>query len=301
MTRKPVIAGILGAVVAATVLTACGGAAPGLSARSLPAPSGTVRPPTVQKGLPRDVSAMLLPATGEDSRLTQGLDGFAQMVGHARLQECAERAGVSPPEVPPPAYIGWSDLPDLGFIGRHGLTRSVPAVPDAEPAAGTTRPGPTGRPDRADRAAQQRCAAEAQTATKEFKNLYIPLQSLWWPEVSAVRDDPRAQEALRTLPGCLARYGVEVDDEDGFFALVDRTVQGIEDGEEAARADRGLGAAYATCMAPVEAVREPLRAGRRTAFQAAHREELRALERTLLPRIRELERRDGLAFARPLP
>ncbi|MCW7991315.1 hypothetical protein XF35_40490, partial [Streptomyces platensis subsp. clarensis] len=77
MTRKPVIAGILGAVVAATVLTACGGAAPGLSARSLPAPSGTVRPPTVQKGLPRDVSAMLLPATGEDSRLTQGLDGFS--------------------------------------------------------------------------------------------------------------------------------------------------------------------------------------------------------------------------------
>ncbi|MGW2562462.1 hypothetical protein ACWCXB_25065 [Streptomyces sp. NPDC001514] len=51
--------------------------------------------------------------------------------------------------------------------------------------------------------------------------------------------------------------------------IVDRTVQGIEDADEAARADRGAGAAYAACMAPVEAVREPLRISRRTAFQAS--------------------------------
>lgn len=292
MKKWPITAVMTGAVVASTLLSACGVAASGHSAQSLPTPSGAARPPTVQKGLPRDVTAMVLPATGDDTRLTQGLDGFAQMVGHARLTECAEREGVSPPAVPPPAYIGWSDLPDLGFIGRHGLTRSVPAMPDAESS---------GAKGRKDPAAQQSCAAEAHAATKEFKDLYAPLQSLWWPEVAAVRDDPRAREALRALPGCLARYGIEVDDEDAFFALVDRTVQRTEDVEEAARADRGLGAAYATCMAPVEAVREPLRTSRRTAFQASHREEILALERTLLPRIRELERRHGLSFARPVP
>ncbi|MEU3397185.1 hypothetical protein [Streptomyces filamentosus] len=295
MKKRPITAAVLGAVVAAGALTGCGGAAPGLSAASLPTAQGPVRPPTVVRGLPaeRDLTAMVLPATGADSRLAQGLDGFAQLVGHARLQECAERAGVRLPEVPPPAYIGWSDLPDLGFIGRHGLTMSVSALPSASPsgrAAGRT-----------DGAAQQRCGTEGRTAAKEFRDLYSPLQSLWWPEVSAVRDDPRAREALRALPGCLARYGVEVEDEDGFFALVDRTVQGIEDGAEAARADRGLGAAYAACMAPVEAVREPLRTARRTAFEAAHRDELRALERALPTRIRELERRHGLAFGHPAP
>ncbi|WP_351234037.1 hypothetical protein [Streptomyces sp. NPDC002133] len=112
---------------------------------------------------------------------------------------------------------------------------------------------------------------------------------------------PEAREALRSVPGCLARYGVEVPDEDGFFALVDRTVQGIADADAAARADRGLGAAYAACMAAVEVVREPLRIGRRTALQASHREEILGLQRTLLPHIRELEWRHGLRFARPVP
>ncbi|MFJ5787218.1 hypothetical protein [Streptomyces hydrogenans] len=295
MKKRPITAAVLGSVIAAAALTGCGGAAPGLSAAPLPTASGPVRPPTVARGLPaeRDLTAMVLPATGRDSRLTQGLDGFAQLVGHARLQECAEQAGVRLPEVPPPAYIGWSDLPDLGFIGRHGLTMSVPALPSASPGGRTA--------GRTDRTAQQRCETEGRTAAKEFKDLYSPLQSLWWPEVSAVRDDPRAREALRTLPGCLARYGVEVEDEDAFFALVDRTVQGIEDGAEATRADRGLGAAYAACMAPVEAVREPLRTARRTAFEAAHRDELRTLERGLLPRIRELEHRHGLTFGHPVP
>ncbi|MFD7442541.1 hypothetical protein [Streptomyces sp. NPDC059909] len=283
---------VLGVVVASIGLTACGGAAPGLSVQSLPGPSGAVRPPGVRQGLPQDITAMVLPATGDDTRLTQGLDGFAQMVGHATLHECAERQGVSPPEVPPPAYIGWSDLPDLGFIERHGLTQSVPAMPDAQ------SPAPAGRKDPE---AQRRCAEEAHSATKEFKDLYAPLQSKWWPEVSAARDDPQARKALRALPGCLARHRIDVDDEDGFFALVDRTVQGIEDADEAARADRGFGAAYATCMAPVEAVREPLRISRRTAFQVSHRDEILALQRTLLPRIRELERRHGLSFARPVP
>ncbi|MCM1944687.1 hypothetical protein NC315_04775 [Streptomyces sp. G2] len=298
MKKRPITAAVLGSVIAAAALTGCGGAAPGLSAAPLPTASGPVRPPTVARGLPaeRDLTAMVLPATGRDSRLTQGLDGFAQLVGHARLQECAEQAGVRLPEVPPPAYIGWSDLPDLGFIGRHGLTMSVPALPSASPSGRAA-----GRTDRTDRAAQQRCETEGRTAAKEFKDLYSPLQSLWWPEVSAVRDDPRAREALRKLPGCLARYGVEVEDEDAFFALVDRTVQGIEDGAEATRADRGLGAAYAACMASVEAVREPLRTARRTAFEAAHRDELRALERGLLPRIRELEHRHGLTFGHPVP
>ncbi|MEW5627749.1 hypothetical protein AB1388_14430 [Streptomyces hydrogenans] len=295
MKKRPITAAVLGSVIAAAALTGCGGAAPGLSAAPLPTASGPVRPPTVARGLPaeRDLTAMVLPATGRDSRLTQGLDGFAQLVGHARLQECAEQAGVRLPEVPPPAYIGWSDLPDLGFIGRHGLTMSVPALPSASPGGRTA--------GRTDRTAQQRCETEGRTAAKEFKDLYSPLQSLWWPEVSAVRDDPRAREALRTLPGCLARYGVEVEDEDAFFALVDRTVQGIEDGAEATRADRGLGAAYAACMAPVEAVREPLRTARRTAFEAAHRDELRTLESGLLPRIRELEHRHGLTFGHPVP
>ncbi|MEU8763624.1 hypothetical protein [Streptomyces sp. NPDC048659] len=294
MKKRQFTAVILGTVIAAGALTGCGGGPSGLASASLPTPSGPVRPPTVEEGLPRDFTAMVLPATGPDSRLAQGLDGFAQLVGDARLQECARQAGVRPPEVPPPAYIGWSDLPDLGFIGRHGLTMSVRALPE---------PGPSERAatGRTDRAAQQRCEAAGRAATKEFKEIYSPVQSLWWPEVSAVRDDPRSREALRTLPGCLARYGVDVEDEDGFFALVDRTVQGIEDGAEAARADRGLGAAYAACMAPVEAVREPLRAARRTAFVAAHRTELDALEGTLVQRIRELERRHGLTFGHPVP
>ncbi|MFB7593048.1 hypothetical protein [Streptomyces sp. NPDC056169] len=59
--------------------------------------------------------------------------------------------------------------------------------------------------------------------------------------------------------------------------------------------------AYSACMAPVEAVREPLLIGRRTAFQASHRDELLALRRTVIPRIHELERRYGIGFARPVP
>ncbi|MFE1548102.1 hypothetical protein [Streptomyces sp. NPDC058718] len=295
MKKRRIIAAVLSAVVVSTGLTACGASAPGPSAFSLPVPSGVVSPPGVRKGVPQDITAMVLPATGVDTRLTRGLDGFAQAVGHARLRDCVRRQGVGLPEVPPPAYIGWSDLPDLEFIGRHGLTLNVPVLPEAETA---DSPDPVGRNDPA---AQRRCGQDAQAVTREFKDLYAPVQSQWWPEVSAVRDDPRTREALRGLSDCLERYGIRVDDQNGFFALVDRTVQGIEDADEAARADRGLGAAYSACMAPVEAVREPLLVKRRTAFQASHQDELLALRRTLLPRIRELERRYGLSFARPVP
>jgi hypothetical protein len=286
-----VVAAVLGAVVMSTVLTACGASAPGPSAPARSLPSGDARPPGVREGVPRDITAMVLPATGADTRLTRGLDGFAQTLGHARLRECVQRQGVSFPDVPPPAYIGWSDLPDLEFIGRHGLTLNVP-VPQAD------SPVPAGRKDPE---AQRRCEQDARVVAKEFKDLYGPLQSQWWPEVSAVRDDPRSREALRGLPGCLDRYGIHVDGQEGFFALVDRTVQGIEDSAGAARADRGLGAAYSVCMAPVEAVREPLLVRRRTAFQASHRDEIAALRRTLPSRIREFERRYGVTFAQPVP
>ncbi|MFF8376971.1 hypothetical protein ACF07V_12655 [Streptomyces sp. NPDC015661] len=289
--KTRVLAAVLGAVVVSTVLTACGASVPGSSAPPLSLPSGDARPPGVRKGVPQDITAMILPATGADTRLTRGLDGFAQTLGHARLRECVQRQGVSFPDVPPPAYIGWSDLPDLEFIGRHGLTLNVP-VPQSESSI------PAGRKDPG---VQRRCGQDARAVVKEFKDLYGPLQSQWWPEVSAVRDDPRSREALRGLPGCLDRYGIHVDGQEGFFALVDRTVQGIEDPAEAARADRGLGAAYSVCMAPVEVVRELLRISRRTVFQESHRDEIAALRRTLPSRIREFERRYGVTFAQPVP
>ncbi|MGW5776117.1 hypothetical protein [Streptomyces sp. NPDC003863] len=290
LQKRRVVAAVLGVVLWAGA-TACGASAPGDSAPSRSLPSDDARPPGVRKGVPRDITAMVLPASGADTRLTRGLDGFAQMLGHARLRACVQRQGVNLPDVPPPAYIGWADLPDLEFIGRHGLTLSVP-VPQTEPPVAAGRNDP---------AAQRRCEQDARAVTKEFKDVYGPLQSKWWPEVSAVRDDPRSREALRGLPGCLDGYGIHVDDQEGFFALVDRTVQGIEDASEAARADRRLGAAYSVCMAPVEAVREPLLSSRRTAFRAAHADEIAALQRTLPSRIRALERRYGVGFAQPVP
>ncbi|WP_410538492.1 hypothetical protein [Streptomyces sp. KL2] len=241
--------------------------------------------------LPGDPVRMVLPATGAETRWTQGLDAFGQQVAHIVSADCASERGAGLPDGPPPAFIRLSELPDLDFLARHGFSRSadLPA-PEASPTA----PG-TGDP-----AAVRHCQDEGRAAAERLRGAYAPLQGRWFRELASLRGDPAAARALRGLPGCLAGHGIEVGDEDGFFALADTRLNSAAPAERP-RVDRELGRAYASCMRPVEAVREPARLRMREDFLAEHADEVRELRRTLVPALRRAEERYGPRLSFPAP
>lgn len=262
-----------------------------------PAPSGpsAAGPASVSHAMPDDVVRMLFPATGRESRWAQGLDAFGQQIGHAVARSCARSHGAAAPEGPPPTFIRLSDLPDLAFIRRHGFTTSA-EVPLPDPAAGSPAPARD-----AARQEPRRCEASARAAVKRFRELYAPLQRRWWRRIAAVRDEPRVARALEELPGCLDRHGAPAGSEDAFFALVDTRLQRSDSPAAADRTDRRLGAGYAACMEPVEAVRRPLRRQLRQEFTARHAQQTARVRQHLVPEIRRLERRHGIRISFPVP
>ncbi|MFF4898517.1 hypothetical protein [Streptomyces sp. NPDC001068] len=255
--------------------------------------AATVTPARLSDTLPADPVRMVLPATGAESRWTQGLDVFVRQVQRVAAASCARDRGFTLPEQVPLAFIRYYELPDLDFIARHGTSESA-AVP-APPASSA--------PARTGSAADVRdCLAEGTAAAQALRERYAGVQGQWFGTLTTLRRDPATLDALGTLPDCLARYGVRARDENAFFALADARMQTAgPDGP--APGDNALGRAYATCMRPVEAVREPARAGLRTRFLAApgHADAVRAVRTTLVPALRAAQRRYGVPLVFPQP
>ncbi|MFE6488599.1 hypothetical protein ACFVGN_37495, partial [Streptomyces sp. NPDC057757] len=138
-------------------------------------------------------------------------------------------------------------------------------------------------------------------AVRGLDALSSPLQGKWWNELDTLRDQPQVRHALTKLPECLDhRHNLRVNSEDDFFALVDsRLADHADDDAALVREDRKLAVAYADCMRPVEAVREPLREKLRERFVAENSREIASLRSKLGPVVRELEKRHGVRISFP--
>ncbi|MFI6359996.1 hypothetical protein ACIBJF_47285 [Streptomyces sp. NPDC050743] len=278
-----------GATVAAAALlvTACS-ADPDRSDNTSSAP---ITPAHLSYTLPNDPVRMVLPATGAETRWTQGLDVFGQQVARATAASCARKVGIGLPEQIPVAFIRFFELPDLDFIARHGLSESA-AVPTSAAGPESTRSG--------SKAAIGRCQDEGTAALSALRDSYGPLQRAWFTELADLRRGPATVRALGALPDCLSRHGFQVRDEQDFMRLGDAR------GQTASAADlpyieAEMGRAYATCMRPVEAVREPARLRLRARFCADHADDIRDLRRTLVPMLRLAEKQHGVRLAFPAP
>ncbi|MFJ3792310.1 hypothetical protein [Kitasatospora sp. NPDC090091] len=280
---------LLGAVLALTA--ACSEAGPASSAPSS-APAA-VASAAVAYGLPADLTPMLLPATGPDTRLTQGLDGFASLVRDRATRACLSAAGVRMPDAPPAMFIRLFEIPDLDHISRNGFS------PTAVPGAAPSGPAPSDAAGPADSAVQRRCGAEGDAAAGSLHSLYGPLQNRWLTGLAAVEKEAPVVAARQQLPGCLAGRAIRADGEQSFFDQVDRALQTAGTPDAARTEDLRLGAAYAACMQPVEAQREPLRAALRAGFVREHEGELDAARKALPQRVAELERRYSVRFGVP--
>uniref|UniRef100_A0AAU3ICW4 Lipoprotein n=1 Tax=Streptomyces sp. NBC_01393 TaxID=2903851 RepID=A0AAU3ICW4_9ACTN len=276
--------------MAATLLVTACAAEPSRPAGTMP--SAPVVPARLGDTLPDDPVRTVLPATGTEARWAQGLDVFGQQVGRATTVECARQEGIALPRQPPVGFIRYFALPDLDFIERHGLSESaaVPAV--------TAAPDPAARTG--DKAAIRRCQDQGADAMSTLRAIYVPLQRAWFGEIDAVRRDAKVVRAQEELPGCLTRHGFPVRDEQAFMALGDTRMQSAS-ATELPYIEGEMGRAYATCMRPVEAVREPVRLRLRTRFLTEHAAEIRELRDKLVPVISEAEQRHGLRLIFPVP
>lgn len=235
---------------------------------------------------------MLFPVTGSEARWTQGLDTLGQQIAYTVAASCASKGGFGlPQEMPPPAFIRFFELPDLDFVARHGFSHSaevpLPAAPPAVNGSGT--------PDEV-----RRCGAEGDAAADALRKTYTPLQAGWFRTLASLNDAPATVKAMGTLHDCLARHGIDAADEDGFFRHTDTRLNAAAPAD-GARENRVLGGAYADCMRPVESAREPLREKLRIRFLTDHAAQVDALRKTLVPSLRDAEKRYGVRLSFPAP
>ncbi|MFE7807290.1 hypothetical protein ACFU51_22025 [Streptomyces sp. NPDC057430] len=291
--RRAVVRAVFAAAVV-SVLAACSTAADTSdpATPSAPPAKAPVASARVTHALPDDPVRMLLPATGAEGRWTQGLDTFGQQVAHTVTASCASKGGFALPQnAPPPAFIRFFELPDLDFIAQHGFSHSaevpMPAAPPATDRSGT--------PDEV-----RRCQDEGAAAADALRKTYVQPQADWFKELDSLSSDPATVKAMAALPDCLARHGIDVPDEDGFFRHTDTRLHSAAP-VDLPRENHVLGGAYADCMRPVEAVREPIRERLRTRFLADHTDEIDELRKTLVPALRRAEERHGVRLSFPAP
>jgi hypothetical protein len=250
-----------------------------------------VTPARLGRALPDDLVRMVLPATGAETRWTQGLYVFGQQVTRVAAAGCARRGGFALPEEIPLAFIRFFALPDLDFIARHGLSSSAD-VPATATAPSTARTGTA--------AEIRRCRAEGTKAAAALSDIYMPIEQRWFGELGSLDRDPATLRAQRGLSGCLAGRGVRARDEKTFMAVADARQQSAAPADLPAT-ERELGRVYATCMRPVEAARAPARLRLRTRFLAEHAAEIRTVREKLLPALHGAERQYGVRLVFPEP
>ncbi|MFE5712525.1 hypothetical protein ACFQ7J_17165 [Streptomyces sp. NPDC056501] len=289
--RRPHLRGA--AALCAVLLPLVGACASGPDAaaphqRSADAPATSTTSATVSYGMPADVTAMVLPTTGEASRQAQGLDAFGALAAAWAVDDCARRQGETVPDSPPPMFTRYSDLPDLDFLREYGFggNTRVPGAPHVAPAQADAAATPS--------PALRQCLTEGGSVSQELRQIYGPLRSGWFTEMDSVNHTPEAQRAWRGFGECLAGQGVDAKDEAAFFALADRTMQAAD-----TAGSRRLGAFYSTCMKPVEAVREPLRERAAERFLAANSAGIARLHTELPRKIGELEKRYEIRISFP--
>ncbi len=232
---------------------------------------------------------MVMPATGPQSRLLQGLDAFRQVIKRQVESGCLARRGVPLPAGPPPLFIRFQDVPDLPYLAAHGFD---PAAPPLAPLPSPSLPAVVAGP-RADAAAvTATCLAAGVAQVATLNQLIVGLNSAWLGQLSVVDADPGVQAAFRGLPACLRGQHVEAADEDGFFRVVDSV-------PDAPARRRALASAYARCMIPIEAAREPLRVRVREQLISAHPQEVARLRAELPAQIHELEQRNQVRLCFP--
>lgn len=283
----------------------------GCSASASPAPDDadparrTTAATRLSHALPRDPIPMVLPATGADTRLTVGLGTFGQTVSATVTARCTHDAGRPPPQGPPPMFVRLGALPDLDLLERDGFNGGPgPDLPSVlRTAANSAEPGAAsadGSGGDSD-GVVRRCASAGTTAVSGLAALSSPLQSKWWNELDSLRDRPQVRRVLAEVPECLEhRHDLRVNNEDDFFTLVDsRLAEHADDATALAREDRELAGAYADCMRPVEAVREPLRKKLRERFITENSHEVTVLRSKLGPTVQELEKRHGVRISFP--
>ncbi|MEW1564506.1 hypothetical protein ACFWA4_06950 [Streptomyces sp. NPDC060011] len=301
--RRPATLRVTFAAIAALVTAACAADPAPTADPTPPAPVSAAR---LSAALPDDPVRMVLPATGAETRWTQGLDVFVRQEARAVAASCAHDHGTEPPTQDPVTFIRYYELPDLDFVTRHGMSGSA-AVPVVTPGPVRTDTGARsgkgkrgGAGDAGGTAVVRRCVTEGTAAATALRDTYAALQGQWFGTLVPLRHNPAVLRALRTLPGCLARRGIRVRDENGFFALADARQQ-TTPADRLPAVERALGSAYADCMRPVEAVREPARLRLRARFLADHAAEVRTLRANLLPALRRAAKAHGLRLVFPAP
>lgn len=157
-----------------------------------------------------------------------------------------------------------ASMPDLGYIKAHGflIYGSSDAGVDLSTASTAAQQAYDG--------AVGHCSTVSEAPLTRFDKAVVDLSSRWVPVQESVQGDPAVVRAYAGFVRCLHKAGINVADEDAFFAYVD--------GLHNERAQYQAAQIYLPCITPVEKVRLPLRQSLRETFIADHQDAMGAAQ-----------------------
>ncbi len=211
-----------------------------------------------------DLLTGYFPVSGAEMNQPSAIKALNDEIYQNRNSACMKKQGYRIPGFQREGPVHAETAPDLGYIKAHGflITGSGDVGVDLSTASVAAQ--------HAFGSALGRCSTQAMSPLAQFSAAVDLLSSRWTTISESVQDDPAVVRAYMRFVSCLHKAGINVADEDGFFAYVD--------GLHNERAQYQAAQIYLPCIAPVETVRLPLRKSLRETFIADHQDALRAAQ-----------------------
>jgi aspartyl aminopeptidase len=127
------------------------------------------------------------------------------------------------------------------------------------------------------KAYNQQAADCSQKVSSKFASLQTlggPLQNQWFDIVEQIDQTKAVRKGIKKFSSCAAKSGVDVTGINSFFQYMDKQMN--ESGRSNA-VGLHLAGIYATCLTPIETVRDSLREQARKNFFASNAEQIKQL------------------------
>jgi len=191
-----------------------------------------------------DLLTGYFPVSGAEMNQPSAIKTLHDEIYQNGYSVCMKKQGYRIPRFQGEGPVHAETAPDLDYIRRHGFL----IIGSSDP--GINLDTMSAAAFQAFESALHRCDTQAMAPLARFNAAVDLLSSRWTTVSESVQGDPAVVRAYGGFVSCLHKAGVNVADEDAFFAYVE--------GLHNERAQYQAAQVYLPCIAPVEKVRLPL-------------------------------------------
>ncbi|MGB8196902.1 MAG: hypothetical protein WCF25_07850 [Acidimicrobiales bacterium] len=186
----------------------------------------------------------------------------------AIYNNCLEAAGFQGTSYSPQPYVGNNtEFPNLPYLRSHGFSVSEGPTPDPTK-------GMSASEKKAYNQQSSDCSQKISSKFASLQTLGGPLQNQWFNIVAQIDQTKAVRKGIKQFSTCAAKSGVDVTGINDFFQYLGAQMNRSGHSEAV---ELHLAGIYATCLTPVETLRDNLRSTARKNFFASNAEQIKQL------------------------